>query len=261
MPRYAPNKGKSIYQRTEELADKIKSLRSQGERTSKIAEEIGWPYHATHSYMKDLGIDLKKRPSKSNELSSSSRRQKHGWLGEDLMRQHYIDEEMSIHAIAKKYNRSPGSIWNELLTYESIPRRSKQENAEKVLRQNPDIPERQRQLCMEGKIGIWATSYDGRETWIEKAFIDWAAENDISIKPQYPIVESGHRYDFLIEGTNILVETDGAYWHNTKAQRRKDKEQVDIANEMGYIVLRFTDNQIRETKSSCFNVIKEYLND
>lgn len=68
-----------------------------------------------------------------------------------------------------------------------------------------------------------------------------------------------HNYDFKIEGTNLLVEIDGEYWHNTPEQQEKDRIFELEANQNGLTLLRFSDTIMRQTKNKCFVKVLNYL--
>ena len=51
------------------------------------------------------------------------------------------------------------------------------------------------------------------------------------------------RYDGFIEELGILIESDGAYWHNTVKGRRNDKYKNNLAKEAGLLLVRVTNNK------------------
>jgi ATP-dependent phosphoenolpyruvate carboxykinase len=60
---------------------------------------------------------------------------------------------------------------------------------------------------------------------------------------------------FLVRD-EIIVELDGLYWHNKPKQKEKDLLFEQQAKASGYDIVRFTDNEISETKGKCFEIIK-----
>ena len=94
---------------------------------------------------------------------------------------------------------------------------------------------------------------------IEQAFAAWCDERNIEYTRQFQLMPKHHRYDFLINGTKLLVEIDGEYWHTREQQIIKDKIFVDEAVKMGYNVLRFTDREMTASNMTCFERIYEWI--
>lgn len=55
----------------------------------------------------------------------------------------------------------------------------------------------------------------------------------------------GYYPDLRIANTNVLIEIDGGY-HSSKRQKSKDKQRTKILEGYGFVILRFTNAQIRQ---------------
>ena len=65
--------------------------------------------------------------------------------------------------------------------------------------------------------------------------------------------------DFLLPSHNIIIQCDGMYWHDRPRARAKDKGQNNYFVKAGYIVLRFTDEQIHKSMGACIATIKKAI--
>lgn len=109
--------------------------------------------------------------------------------------------------------------------------------------------ERRKHRSKLGLMGITGVLRNGKKyhsTNIEIAFMKVCEEMGVVYKRQFPIEKHGHQYDFYIPAKNLLVEMDGVYWHSTEEQVKKDEEQMTRAKELGYNIVRITDNQIKQ---------------
>jgi very-short-patch-repair endonuclease len=55
----------------------------------------------------------------------------------------------------------------------------------------------------------------------------------------------GYYPDLRIANTNILIEIDGNY-HGSKKQKAKDKQRTKVLEGYGFVILRFTNAQLRQ---------------
>lgn len=105
-----------------------------------------------------------------------------------------------------------------------------------------------------------------RKTSIERAIEHFLVEQSIPYK--YSFIFEGAQFDFLLLGTNILIECDGDFWHGNpkfyssfyKVQKRikaRDIEKNQIAAANGYTLLRFWEDKI---KNDFENVKKRIIN-
>lgn len=76
---------------------------------------------------------------------------------------------------------------------------------------------------------------------LKKAGIDFKQE-----------VKIGKYYaDFLITNSNLIIECDGEYWHRSNLSKERDSQKDKFLSVRGYKVIRFTEQQIKETKGDC----------
>ena len=242
------NKGKSI---VSEYIDDIILKITEGHSLMSACEEIGVKYNSAYAYVKKNNITI----PKTNNAKISKQRLRNSHIkfdiDKDKLNELYHTEKLNLYEISEIYNVSAATVLNGMKYYD-IPRRTKSEAGLLLYNNNPELREVLRQHAYRLKIG-------NKDTWIELAFKDWANNNNIDISPQFIITEGKHNYDFLIDGTNIIIETDGLYWHTKPDQMLKDRQFEKEAKSSGYIVLRFTDKEIEETNSQCFEEIKQWL--
>lgn len=103
------------------------------------------------------------------------------------------------------------------------------------------------------------------KTWIEEK-MGWYLTNclGLEVKPQFAIPKDfdawgRQRYyfaDFLIAGTNIVIECDGSQWHSDKKADQIRQKRIE---DQGYVVLRFTDSQIHGDLEECGKEIQRIL--
>lgn len=68
-----------------------------------------------------------------------------------------------------------------------------------------------------------------------------------------------HCYDFYIEGTNVIIEIDGDYWHSLPATKDRDKLCEEIAINKGYIVLRFLQSELENDIQSIKTIMLDHI--
>lgn len=103
------------------------------------------------------------------------------------------------------------------------------------------------------------------KTWIEEK-MGWYLKNclGLEVKSQFAIPKDfdawgRQRYyfvDFLIAGTNIVIECDGSHWHSDKEADQIRQKRIE---DQGYVVLRFTDSQIHGDLEECGKEIQRIL--
>ena len=110
---------------------------------------------------------------------------------------------------------------------------------------------------------------------IEKEFGEFIQKNGIELQEQYQI--NYKFYDFIIKGTNILLEFNGDYFHTNpeiyqngpinKMQlknKKNDSYKKILAEANGYKIIYVWEKDYNESKEKVFNYIiykiKEYLN-
>ena len=66
--------------------------------------------------------------------------------------------------------------------------------------------------------------------------------------------------DFLLRGTRLIIECDGWAWHGARReQQERDTRRDAILGQRGYIVRRFTWQQIVRRPAWVANVIRDHL--
>lgn len=92
-----------------------------------------------------------------------------------------------------------------------------------------------------------------QKTSIEKAMEELLQEMNLNYK--YSFIIEKRQYDFLLTDYNIIIECDGDYWHanpkffpepkDWQIERQEiDREKNRIAEDSGYIILRFWEDDI-----------------
>ena len=95
-------------------------------------------------------------------------------------------------------------------------------------------------------------------TDIERAMADILRKNRIAFDEQVVMFDK-FMVDFKLSEYPIIVQCDGMYWHDRPGVRTRDKGQDAYLVKAGYIVLRFTDNQILHQMPSCIRTIKQAI--
>lgn len=99
---------------------------------------------------------------------------------------------------------------------------------------------------------------ENQRTNIEIGMANILTKNSIEFEEQVVMFDK-FMVDFLIEKHKLVVQCDGVYWHDRKKTKDRDREQDAYLTKMGYIVLRFTDNQILKHPNSCLKLIKQTI--
>jgi very-short-patch-repair endonuclease len=242
-----PNKGQSIYDCQLIHLDTVNKFLDEGESLSAICERLNLSYGYFYKKLKDR-LSRDKTDIIRKRLSVSQR------SCDDATENKIIEDYKagnSMYALTEMYSLKPGVIYG-------ILKRNNVKMNNQSIYWSEDRRKEYSRKCHDGEIGIHAQG-DGayRYTKPERDFAAWCDENDIKYERQFQIKKGTHRYDFLLSGTNILVEIDGEFWHN-KNQRSKDEAFEKFANDNGYKVLRFTDKEMHKSKLKCFEKIKVY---
>ena len=78
---------------------------------------------------------------------------------------------------------------------------------------------------------------------LERLFIPIAEQAGLS-KPETQVELNGHRIDFVFRAEGIAVETDGARYHRTPSQQRRDRVREHALALAELFPIRFTHDQI-----------------
>lgn len=243
-----------------EIDSKIKEIEDlliKGFSAKEISKILDYGYSTVYNAIKRHNLDhfigVHKNGKSQTSREYVKRIQK--FDSETLFREYHMNN-LNLYEIAKKYNMSASGV----LYYArklGIKTRDKSEANKLLYQKHPELREIHRQNAYDGLTGIHNPNFNRRETKIEKLFEEYCKSNAIKYEKQYQINGEGHRYDFLVE-EKIIVEVDGNYWHNTPKQKSLDQTHNDIALSNGYIIIRFTDKEIKNTKGKCFDKLKKY---
>lgn len=95
----------------------------------------------------------------------------------------------------------------------------------------------------------------GQRTSIEKAMAAELKKHHIEFDEQVPLFNK-FMVDFLLKHHPIVIQCDGAYWHDRESVKGRDKGQDTYLTNAGYTVLRFSDKQINKSIHECIRQIK-----
>lgn len=244
--RRSPYKGIRHTSVPDDMLKEIVQKITDGESLLHIADDYPIEYSRLYAELKDKHPDLlsmKKSQISRDRMSESKRLD----LPHDKIAEMYTSGKSS-YEIARVFNTTPGTILSRLAEMDI------EHNCQSIY-WTEERKEIQRQKCYDGLIGIHAQGDDAyRFTKPEREFAAWCDERNIPYTRQFQLEPGTHRYDFYLNGTNIIVEIDGEYWHSSEEQKIKDDYFDLCAKEAGYEVLRFTDKDIINTKGQCFEV-------
>lgn len=255
-----PNQKSYITRELDLRIDEIKNLLIQNNSVAEIAKILKFGYAAVYNAIRRnnlsefVGIHNNGKSETSRKYQQDVR-----IFDQKILRKEYCDNKLNLYEIAKKYNTTASNVHHYMKRF-NINRRTKSEATLLAYEKNGDrLREKHRQNAYNGITGIHRKGHNRTETWIEKIFEKYCIDNNIKYKKQYQINCKGHRYDFLIYD-NLLIELDGNFWHNTEKQKKLDESHNIVANQNGYVIMRFTDLEIKKTKGQCFDKIREYDN-
>jgi very-short-patch-repair endonuclease len=230
----------------------VKELQD-GESLKYICETNDLNYFAFYKKIKKENPDVLKRDWTSNSKKKRYSEVQKIKLDEAVIIDMYKNQKISARKIADNFNVVQNTILR-ILRENKVPKNDQSNYW------TEEMKEHQRTLCYDAKIGIHSQG-DGayRFTKPERDFTAWCCENNIKYERQYQISKGTHRYDFKIDGTSVLVEIDGEFWHNKPEQKEKDSRFEKDAKNEGFTVLRFSDKVINSTKSRCFEELFNYV--
>lgn len=251
-----PNQKTYITKQLDAKIHQIESLLEGGFSVSEIARTMSYGYAAVYNAIKRH--NLSHYVSVNNNGKSKTTK---GYVKSlqkftrDELFDLYHNKKMNLYEIADAYDISASGVFQYMKKL-GIDTRSKSEANQILYEKNPELREVHRQNAYDGKTGIHRR-HTRQNSWIEREFEKFCIAESIPYEKQYQIDKMDHRYDFKIYN-NILVELDGEYWHNTPKQRKVDHRNESIAQSKSYVIIRFTDRQIKQTKGRCFNGLKQF---
>lgn len=244
-----------------EILDLVKPLLDSGKNLSEACYQLNLEYHYVYRRVKkyignQININRNGKSIAAKEWDKKQRKIKDD--DRNLLYKMYIVDMKDMYEIAKYFNCSPAAVLYSMRRFK-IPSRTKSEAIKNTFIKNPEIIEKHRKNANLGIIGVHKKGNNYSNSWIELAFQKWCQNNNIENIRSYSIIPGTHRYDFYLPKNKLLVECDGLYWHNSEIQKIKDKKHEEFAHENGYNVIRFTDKEIKESKSNCFDKILEFI--
>lgn len=158
----------------------------------------------------------------------------------------YEKQELSCHEISCLLDyKHHGEVVEDLKFY-NINRRSYKEAGKLLYKKHPEKRDLHRKQFYAGITGPRTNEI----TSLEKTFINWAEHNNIPFTFQFQIRKNWHRYDFLINDTNIIVEMDGDFWHSLPEHVERDKKFDETALRYGYEVIRIKESTVKSNPST-----------
>ena len=83
------------------------------------------------------------------------------------------------------------------------------------------------------------------------------SECSFKFRRQHPIYD--YIADFICLEKRLIIEVDGAY-HCEPQQQEDDQIRTEILSDMGYKVLRFTNDEVLSSPHTVLNMIKDEIN-
>lgn len=137
----------------------------------------------------------------------------------------------------------------------SIPKRKKKKKRKIIY---PKLHPRHRDIGIR-----YSKELKNRATKAEMILFNALIDAEIQFEFQKPVASRRRLYilDFHIQmiGKNLCVECDGDY-HTTKKQKKKDNIRSNYLRSIGYIVLRFSNEEIINNVASVVENIKILIN-
>jgi very-short-patch-repair endonuclease len=184
----------------------------------------------------------------------------------EQIKKDYIDVELSIRDIKKKYKISTSIVY-QIIGKDNI--RSLSDALVITNRNKPRITsDKTKQKQREARL-TWMKDNPEKTAWRlknisypEKVFLNKMLELQMDKKHLIIRERSVFPYfiDFAFENEKIAVEIDGAQ-HELEDRKNKDIEKDRVLNENGWVVLRFSASKINMEVDECVSIISEYLKD
>jgi very-short-patch-repair endonuclease len=57
-------------------------------------------------------------------------------------------------------------------------------------------------------------------------------------------------FDGYIKELNVLIESDGTYWHSSKKAKENDARKTALAEELGFIFIRVKNDSIKDVEAA-----------
>lgn len=213
---------------------------TDGLSAAQIAKRFNTTAATVTATLRSFNIPVKLKNGKYSKVTPTT--PKH------ILEQLYITQHLSAQEIADLLGyKHHGQVIEEMKFY-SIPRRTYQEAGALLYQKRPEKRNLHREQFYAGVTGPKQATI----TSLEKKFMDWATNNGIKFTYQFQIRSNWHRYDFLLNGTNVIVEMDGDFWHSSPEHLERDQKFDETARRYGYIVVRIRESQV-QSNNNIFN--------
>lgn len=252
-----PNQNSKITKELDERKKEIEELLVYGFSASEVAKKLGYGYAGVYNAiirngLKHLiGVNKNGKSNSSREYYENIQK-----FSKEVLYKEYHEEKLNLYEMAERHNMTPSGILYNMKKL-GIETRDASTASRLMHDKNPELAELRRQYAYAGVIGIHRKG-PRKNTWIEKKFEEYCMDNNLEFKKQFQIDGKGHRYDFIV-GSNLIVEVDGEYWHNSPKQKILDDRHEKLAKDKGFSIIRFTDVEIRKTKGGCFEQVRQYV--
>lgn len=104
---------------------------------------------------------------------------------------------------------------------------------------------------------------DQTESPLERDFLDLVDRAGIPRPVAQHVIEDNGlfvaRVDFLWSEQRVVVEVDGHTYHSTRDQRSSDSSRQNRLTALGYTVLRFTSDQLRDSRPEVVSTVRRAL--
>ena len=97
-----------------------------------------------------------------------------------------------------------------------------------------------------------------RETTIESMVYQELEQRNVPFARRQ-VVDGLYEVDAIIMGARIVIECDGEYWHSLPGRPEKDAKRDRYLESRGYLVLRFTESEIKHDVESCGQIVVDAL--
>jgi very-short-patch-repair endonuclease len=94
---------------------------------------------------------------------------------------------------------------------------------------------------------------------LESEFWDLLFHDPTIRNPETNVWVAGYRVDAFWRRERLIVETDGGRWHGTSVDRVRDAARDATHRELGYVVLRFGDDDVEHRPGECLASVRAAL--
>lgn len=172
----------------------------------------------------------------------------------------YLEKKLPISKIKRIFNCHHETLRKRLLR-QGVPIR----NISDALRGKPSqmkgkhhTLETRKRLSMLTVKQLAAGKMKRQDTMIEQKIEEGLKKNKIYYKKQVPLYDITVA-DFYLPEFNLVIYTDGDYWHNLPLVKNRDEKQDLILRQNSYQVLRFWEHEVNKSVDECIRKIKEQI--